>query len=78
MVKRVSNIWNITPAITGNPNARPPVLAIETKQTTGATFQVKNTKLYVRVVTLSINDYIIFLENIKQLKQFLGTNVDLK
>ena len=34
--------------------------------TTGATFQINNAKLYVPVVTLSINDNIKFLENIKQ------------
>ena len=33
---------------------------------TGATLQVNNAKLYVPVVTLSINDYIKLLENIKQ------------
>ena len=37
-----------------------------TRQTTGATFQINNAKLYVPVVTLSINDNIKFLENIKQ------------
>ena len=39
---------------------------METRQTTGATFQINNAKLYVPVVTLSINDNIKFLENIKQ------------
>ena len=34
--------------------------------TTGATFQINNVKLHVPVVTLSINDNIEFLENIKQ------------
>ena len=33
---------------------------------TGTTLQVNNAKLYVPVVTLSINDYIKLLENIKQ------------
>ena len=33
--------------------------------TTGATFQINYAKLYVPVVTLSINDNINFLENIK-------------
>ena len=32
----------------------------------GATFQINNEKLYVPVVTLSINDNIISLENTKQ------------
>ena len=35
-------------------------------QTTGAPFQINNAKLYVSVVTLSINDDIKILENIKQ------------
>ena len=34
--------------------------------TTGATFQVNNAKLYVPIVTLSINDNIKFIEHIKQ------------
>ena len=34
--------------------------------TTSATFQINNAMLYVPVVTLSINDNIKFLENIKQ------------
>ena len=33
--------------------------------TTGATFEIDNTKLYVPVFTLSVNDNIKFLENIK-------------
>ena len=37
-----------------------------TRQTTGATFQINNAKLYVPVVILSVNDNIKFLENIKQ------------
>ena len=57
---------SITPAIAGNSNGRAPVQAREARQTTGATFQINNAKLYVPVVTLSINDNIKFLENIKQ------------
>ena len=34
--------------------------------TTEATFQINNTKLYVPVLTLSINDNVKSLENIKQ------------
>ena len=34
--------------------------------TTSATFQINNVKLYVSAVTLSLNDNIRFLENIKQ------------
>ena len=37
-----------------------------TSQTTGATFQINNAKLYDPVVTLCINDNNKFLENIKQ------------
>ena len=33
---------------------------------TGTTFQINNNKLYVPVVTLSINDNVKFLENVKQ------------
>ena len=36
------------------------------KQLTGVTFQINNAKLYVPVVTLSINDNVKLLENIKQ------------
>ena len=57
---------SITSRIGGNPHARPPVQATEARQTTGATFQTSNAKLYVLVVTLSINDNIKFLENMKQ------------
>ena len=58
-------IWkiSITSRIAGNPNAKPPVR--EAKQTTGVTFQINNAKVYAIVVTLSINDNIKFLENIK-------------
>ena len=35
-------------------------------QTTSATFQTNNAKIYVPVVTLPINDNIKYLENIKQ------------
>ena len=34
--------------------------------TIGATFQISNAKLYVPIATLSINDNIKFLENVKQ------------
>ena len=53
---------------------------VDTIQTTGVTFQINNAKLYVPVVTLSINDninlYEIKSKDIKE--QFLGTNIDLK
>ena len=37
-----------------------------TTTTTSATFQINNAKIYVPVVTFSVNDNIKFLENIKQ------------
>ena len=39
---------------------------MDTTLTNGATFQINNAKLYVPVITLSINGDIKFLENIKQ------------
>ena len=46
-------------------NTDPVVVEVATT-ITGATFQINNTKLYVPVVTLSINDNINFFENKKQ------------
>ena len=48
--------------------------------TTGLTFQINTAKLYVAVVTLSINYNIKIFENIKQgfKEKFLGRNIDLK
>ena len=43
-----------------------PVRYQVTSQTTRATFQINNAKIYVSLVTLSINDNIKFLEDIKQ------------
>ena len=57
---------SITPALAGNPRANPPAPAVAARQTTGAAFQINNAKIYVPVVTLSINDNIKLLENIKQ------------
>ena len=48
-----------------NPNANP-VVYLVTTATTEVIFQMNNAKLYVLVVTLSTNDNISFLENIKQ------------
>ena len=48
-----------------DPNADPVKYEV-TSQTTRATFQINNAKIYVPVITLSINDNIKFLENIKQ------------
>ena len=47
-----------------DPNANPVVYQL-TSRTTGATFLVNSAKFYVPVVTLSINDNIKFLKNIK-------------
>ena len=42
---------------------------------TGANFTITSTKLYVPVVTFSINDYITFLEKVKQeLKRTVSWN----
>ena len=57
---------SITPRIPSNPDANPLVQEVAAIQTTGATFLINKAKLYVPVVTLSINDNIKFLENIKQ------------
>ena len=54
------------PRITGNPDANLPVQEVVAIQTTGVTFPINNAKVYGPVVTLSINDNIKFLENIKQ------------
>ena len=47
------------------PNTNPVTYGVEIATNSG-TFQINNAKLYVPVVTFSINDNIIFLENIKQ------------
>ena len=57
---------SITTAMPGNPDATLPVPSVTAIQTTGATFQINNAKHYAPVVTLSINDNLNFLENIKQ------------
>ena len=57
---------SIAPAVAGNPNVNPLIPAVEAIQITPRTFQINNAKLYVPAVTLSINENIKFLENIKQ------------
>ena len=42
------------------------VLDVETTQKTCAAFQINDTKFYIPVVTLLINDNIKFVENVKQ------------
>ena len=49
-----------------NPDANPPVQEVAAIKKTSAAFQISNDKPYVPVVTLSNNDNIKFLENIKQ------------
>ena len=49
----------------GNPDTNPPVRDVVGIQTTAATSQINNVK-HVPVVTLSTNDNIKFLKNIKQ------------
>ena len=46
--------------------ANPPNSAREATETASATFQITSTELYVSVVTLSTQDHIKLLENIKQ------------
>ena len=60
------NNSEIIPRIPGNPDANPPLQEVPAIKTTSATFRINNAKLYVAVVTLSINDNIKFLENVKQ------------
>ena len=57
---------SIIPRVAPNLDANPAVQAVPAIRTTGAIFQINNAKLDVPVGTLSINDNIQFLENIKQ------------
>ena len=50
-----------TPEVARNPGAYLHVPAKAATTTTSAIFQISNTKLYVPVVTLSVNDNIKFL-----------------
>ena len=65
MDKKMCNIRNIQNIRVDNPNADPVEYEVII-QTTEATFQINNVKLYVLVVMLSINNNIKLLENIKQ------------
>ena len=56
---------SITPRRPANSYANISVQEVAAIQTTDASLQINNAKLYVPVVTLSINDNIKFLENIK-------------
>ena len=57
---------SITPRIAGTPNAILPVANRPSRQTTWATFQISNTKPYVPVVKLSVNDDIKSLKSKKK------------
>ena len=72
-------LTNVTTKTTrdGNPNANPPVEARERIYApTNATFQIKETKLYVPVVTLSTEDDKNYNEDLKELLN--GINTDQK
>ena len=55
----------ITPRVAGNPVANPPVPAAVAIQRTGPTSQINSVKLYVQIVTLSKNNNMKFLANIR-------------
>ena len=55
-----------TPEVAADPNPNPPVEEVDATRTKGATFKINSTKIYVRVVNLSLDGNIKFLENIKQ------------
>ena len=57
---------SITPRIPTNADVNPHVQEVTVIQKAGETFRINNAKLYVPVVTLSINDNIKYLENIMQ------------
>ena len=48
-----------------NTATNPPAAHAPATSTTGKTFQINNSKLYVPAVTLSVNDNIKFLDNRK-------------
>ena len=54
-----------TAAVAANQNANPPVQARATTRITGAIFQITSSKLYVPLITLSTNDTIKLIENLK-------------
>ena len=53
-------------AVDDHPNANPPAQAVRATETDSLPFQITSDKLYVPGVTLSINDSIKCLENLKQ------------
>ena len=64
-LKYISKISK-TAIVVGNHNANPPVPKVAAATKTSATFEINNAKLYLPVVSLSINAYIKFSGNIKQ------------
>ena len=55
-----------TDAVAGDPNANPLVQTRGAAETNNATFKINSVKLYVPVVTLSVNNDTKVLENIEQ------------
>ena len=65
----------ITPGIAINTNSNPPDQPSPAIETTRAILKINNAKLFVKGVTLSMNNSIKFLENIKQeLKRTISSN----
>ena len=56
---------SIIPKILQNPDTNSPAQQVATIQTTSATFQINNAKLYVPFIALSINDNIKFFRKHK-------------
>ena len=55
-----------TPPIAANPNSVPPIPDAQVSSMCSATLQIISVKLFILIVTLSINDTIKFLENLKK------------
>ena len=69
MVKKLyNNLISITHEVPANPDGNPPTYCVSPTITSDAVFQTNSSwsTPYFPVVTLSINDNIKFLENIKQ------------
>ena len=67
MDKILYNIWHVkNRLLPANPDANPPIAAGLETLTTGTIFQKHNTKFYVSIATLSVNNSIKFLDHLKQ------------
>ena len=67
MDKILYNIWHVkNRLLPANPDANPPTAAGLETLTTGTIFQKHNTKFYVSIATLSVNNSIKFLDHLKQ------------